>query len=156
MSGALFQAFQFALTLALAPLVTGLVRKLKARLNGRIGPSPLQPYRDLWRLLQKQPTAAAFHEALAGGLHPGTLADWRLSAALACSGQFADAALALLRSTLYLPEDGERVHPVAPQRPRPAPLDREPPRDRRPPADVGRATQEAGFFVDADTAEGVT
>ncbi len=58
MSGLLFQIFQFALTVALAPLVTGLVRKVKARLNGRIGPSPLQPYRDLRRLLQKQPAAA--------------------------------------------------------------------------------------------------
>jgi formate hydrogenlyase subunit 4 len=57
-SGALFQTFQFALTLALAPLITGLVRKLKARLNGRMGPSPLQPYRDLWRLLQKEPASA--------------------------------------------------------------------------------------------------
>ena len=58
MSGVLFQIFQFALTAALAPLMTGLVRKIKARLNGRIGPSPLQPYRDLWRLLQKEPTSA--------------------------------------------------------------------------------------------------
>jgi formate hydrogenlyase subunit 4 len=57
-SGLLFQIFQFALTAALAPLATGLARKIKARLSGRIGPSPLQPYRDLWRLLQKQPMAA--------------------------------------------------------------------------------------------------
>jgi formate hydrogenlyase subunit 4 len=40
--------------LLLAPLLTGLVRKLKARLNGRIGPSLLQPYRDLLRLLRKE------------------------------------------------------------------------------------------------------
>jgi formate hydrogenlyase subunit 4 len=58
-SGVLFQIFQFVLTAALAPLVTGVVRKIKARLNGRIGASPLQPYRDLWRLLRKQPTSAA-------------------------------------------------------------------------------------------------
>ena len=40
--------------MALAPLLTGLVRKLKARLNGRIGPRLLQPYRDLLRLLRKE------------------------------------------------------------------------------------------------------
>jgi len=58
MSGVLFQLVQFALVLALAPLLTGIVRKVKARLNGRIGASPLQPYRDLARLLRKQPVAA--------------------------------------------------------------------------------------------------
>ena len=58
MSGVLFQLFQFALVAALAPLVTGLTRKVKARLYGRLGPSPLQPYRDLVRLLRKQPAAA--------------------------------------------------------------------------------------------------
>ena len=58
MSGVLFQLFQFALVAALAPLVTGLTPKVKARLYGRIGPSPLQPYRDLARLLRKQPAAA--------------------------------------------------------------------------------------------------
>jgi len=57
-SGVLFQLVQFVLILGLAPAVTGLVRKVKARLNGRIGASPLQPYRDLQRLLRKQPTAA--------------------------------------------------------------------------------------------------
>jgi formate hydrogenlyase subunit 4 len=45
---------QFALLLAAAPLLTGLVRKVKARLNGRVGPGLLQPYRDLWRLLRKE------------------------------------------------------------------------------------------------------
>ena len=51
MSLVLFELLQFALLLAAAPLLTGLVRKMKARLNGRVGPSMLQPYRDLWRLL---------------------------------------------------------------------------------------------------------
>jgi formate hydrogenlyase subunit 4 len=54
MSLVLFEFLQFALLLAAAPLLTGLVRKVKARLNGRIGPSVLQPYRDLWRLLSKE------------------------------------------------------------------------------------------------------
>jgi formate hydrogenlyase subunit 4 len=42
------------LVLALAPLLTGLVRKVKARLLLRQGPPLLQPYRDLFRLLRKE------------------------------------------------------------------------------------------------------
>ena len=47
------QGVQMALVLALAPLLTGVVRKVKARLLRRRGPSVLQPYRDLFRLLRK-------------------------------------------------------------------------------------------------------
>jgi formate hydrogenlyase subunit 4 len=54
MSLVLFELLQFALLLAAAPLLTGLVRKVKARLNGRVGPGLLQPYRDVWRLLRKE------------------------------------------------------------------------------------------------------
>ena len=43
-----------ALVLLLAPLLTGLVRKVKARLQRRRGPSLIQPYRDLKRLLGKE------------------------------------------------------------------------------------------------------
>jgi formate hydrogenlyase subunit 4 len=50
----LLEGVQLALLLALAPLLTGLVRKIKARLNGRIGPGLLQPYRDLLRLCRKE------------------------------------------------------------------------------------------------------
>ncbi len=38
---------------ALAPLLPGLVQHLKARLQGRRGPTPLQPYRELRRLWGK-------------------------------------------------------------------------------------------------------
>ncbi|MGZ3344717.1 MAG: respiratory chain complex I subunit 1 family protein [Caulobacteraceae bacterium] len=48
------QGAQMALVLALAPLLTGLVRKAKARLVRRRGPSVIQPYRDLWRLMRKE------------------------------------------------------------------------------------------------------
>jgi formate hydrogenlyase subunit 4 len=41
------------LVLALAPLLTGFIRKLKAQLLRRRGPSLLQPYRDLNRLMRK-------------------------------------------------------------------------------------------------------
>jgi formate hydrogenlyase subunit 4 len=39
--------------IALAPLLPGLVQHWKARLQGRRGPSPLQPYRELRRLWSK-------------------------------------------------------------------------------------------------------
>ncbi|HMM13884.1 MAG TPA: NADH-quinone oxidoreductase subunit H [Parvibaculum sp.] len=47
------QTAQMTLVLLLAPLLTGIVRKAKARLLRRRGPSVLQPYRDLARLLRK-------------------------------------------------------------------------------------------------------
>jgi formate hydrogenlyase subunit 4 len=48
------QAAQMLLVLALAPLLTGFVRKVKARLLLRQGPPLIQPYRDLVRLLRKE------------------------------------------------------------------------------------------------------
>ncbi|WP_374655114.1 respiratory chain complex I subunit 1 family protein [Dongia sp.] len=50
----LVQGAQMTLVLAAAPLLTGFVRKAKARLARRRGPSVLQPYRDLLRLLRKE------------------------------------------------------------------------------------------------------
>ena len=50
----LIQGLQMALVLLLAPLLTGLVRKVKARLQRRRGPPLIQPYRDLRRLLGKE------------------------------------------------------------------------------------------------------
>jgi formate hydrogenlyase subunit 4 len=50
----LVQGLQMLLVLALAPLLTGLVRKVKARLVRRQGASVVQPYRDLLRLLRKE------------------------------------------------------------------------------------------------------
>jgi formate hydrogenlyase subunit 4 len=52
--GLLVQGAQMALVLALAPLLTGFVRKIKARLLRRQGPSLFQPYRDLLRLMRKE------------------------------------------------------------------------------------------------------
>jgi formate hydrogenlyase subunit 4 len=48
------QAVQMLLVLLLAPLLTGLVRKVKARLLRRRGPPLIQPYLDLVRLLRKE------------------------------------------------------------------------------------------------------
>jgi formate hydrogenlyase subunit 4 len=50
----LVQGVQMLLVLLLAPLLTGIVRKIKARLLLRRGPSLIQPYRDLIRLLRKE------------------------------------------------------------------------------------------------------
>jgi formate hydrogenlyase subunit 4 len=48
------QGLQMALVLLLAPLLTGFVRKIKARLLLRQGPPLVQPYRDLMRLMRKE------------------------------------------------------------------------------------------------------
>ena len=53
------QAVQMMLVLLLAPLLTGLVRKVKARLIRRRGPPLIQPYRDLIRLTRKEAVLAA-------------------------------------------------------------------------------------------------
>ena len=47
------QGAQMLLVLLLSPLLTGFVRKVKARLLRRQGPPLLQPYRDLIRLMRK-------------------------------------------------------------------------------------------------------
>jgi formate hydrogenlyase subunit 4 len=52
------QLFQMTLILLLAPLLTGLVRKVKARLQRRQGPPLLQPYLELRRLLGKDAVVA--------------------------------------------------------------------------------------------------
>lgn len=57
-AGYLVQGLQMVLVLALAPLLTGLVRKVKARLLRRQGPPLLQPYRDLLRLIRKEAVVA--------------------------------------------------------------------------------------------------
>lgn len=49
---------QVVLVLSIAPLLTGLVRKVKARLLRRRGPALVQPYRDLLRLLRKEAVLA--------------------------------------------------------------------------------------------------
>lgn len=48
------QGLQMVLVLAMAPLLLGFTRKMKARLLRRRGPPMLQPYRDLLRLIRKE------------------------------------------------------------------------------------------------------
>ncbi len=45
--------FQFLIIILLSPLVNGVVKKLKATMQGRVGPGVLQPYYDLLRLFKK-------------------------------------------------------------------------------------------------------
>ncbi len=58
LAGFLALLLHLALMLAMAPLLTGLVRRMKARMTGRTGPPLLQHWRDLARLLRKQPVVA--------------------------------------------------------------------------------------------------
>jgi formate hydrogenlyase subunit 4 len=52
------QAVQMLLVVAIAPLVLGITRKVKARLLARIGPPVIQPYRDIWKLMHKEAVLA--------------------------------------------------------------------------------------------------
>jgi formate hydrogenlyase subunit 4 len=54
----LTQLAQVVLVLALAPLLTGVTRKVRARLLRRRGPPLLQPYRDLLKLIRKEVVVA--------------------------------------------------------------------------------------------------
>jgi formate hydrogenlyase subunit 4 len=50
----LAQGLQMMVVLLAAPLLTGFIRKIKARLQRRRGPPIVQPYRDLLRLFRKE------------------------------------------------------------------------------------------------------
>lgn len=50
---ALLKAAEVALLVAISPLITSVIKKLKARLQCRQGPGLLQTYRDLWKLFRK-------------------------------------------------------------------------------------------------------
>jgi formate hydrogenlyase subunit 4 len=54
----LTQLAQAALVLGLAPLLSGVTRKIRARLLRRQGPSLVQPYRDLLKLIRKEAVIA--------------------------------------------------------------------------------------------------
>jgi len=49
----IFWTIQIILVPVLSPLFVGIIRKIKARFQNRIGASVLQPYRDLWKLFHK-------------------------------------------------------------------------------------------------------
>lgn len=55
----LAQGIQMFLIPLLAPLLCGVIRKVKSRLLRRQGASVFQPYRDLWKLLRKEVVPAS-------------------------------------------------------------------------------------------------
>lgn len=57
MTGILGTALQVVLVAAGAPLLVGLMRQIRARAEGRAGAGVLQPWRDLRKLLRKEPIA---------------------------------------------------------------------------------------------------
>ncbi|MGH2793241.1 MAG: respiratory chain complex I subunit 1 family protein [Actinomycetota bacterium] len=66
-----------ALLAALAPALSGVIKTAKARLQGRGGPPPLQPYFDLWKLLRKDtivPAPASIVFRAAPGVYASTVA----------------------------------------------------------------------------------
>ncbi len=56
--GLVLQCLQMVLVLALAPLLLGFTRTVKARMLRRRGPPLLQPYRDLLKLIRKEAVLA--------------------------------------------------------------------------------------------------
>ena len=52
------QLVQLVLVLVLAPLLSGVTRKIKSRLLRRRGPSVFQPYRDILKLIRKETVIA--------------------------------------------------------------------------------------------------
>lgn len=54
-----FVILQSLLCVGLAPLLVGVMRQVRARAEGRVGAGVLQPWRDLRKLLAKEPTRAA-------------------------------------------------------------------------------------------------
>jgi len=53
MSGIIVWTIQLTLVPALSPFFLGVVRKIKARFQNRVGASIFRPYRDLWKLFHK-------------------------------------------------------------------------------------------------------
>ncbi len=54
----LFNLIQVAVVVAFAPLVSGVLSRLKEMVQSKRGPSVFQPYRDLWKLLHKDEIVA--------------------------------------------------------------------------------------------------
>jgi formate hydrogenlyase subunit 4 len=86
---AIAQALHCGLVALAAPSIGGLLRWTQARLAGRAGPPPLQPWRDLIRLVRKQPAAAENASALFQVAPPVVLAATAVAVSVVpsfCSG----------------------------------------------------------------------
>jgi formate hydrogenlyase subunit 4 len=104
----LTQVLHCALMLAAAPTLVGLLRWTEARLARRHGPHPLQPWRDLIRLLRKRPVLAENASPLFRAIPQASLAVTAVAVSLVPSftlgmafGRFSD--LLLLAGLLLLP-----------------------------------------------------
>lgn len=56
---ALFVAAQLVIALVLTPVLIGVMRQVRARLEGRVGAGVMQPWRDIRKLMRKEPMRAA-------------------------------------------------------------------------------------------------
>ncbi|MCL2423881.1 MAG: NADH-quinone oxidoreductase subunit H [Micrococcales bacterium] len=93
MSAGVAVLLQVCVVVGIAPGVAGLTRAVRARLEGRVGPGVLQPYRDLRKLFAKQPVQAA-----------GTSAVTRVAPVLLIVSSAVVAALVPVVTTLALPD----------------------------------------------------
>ena len=57
-------AFQLVVVVALTPLLVGVMRQTRARMEGRVGAGVTQPWRDVRKLMAKEPLRAAGSGAL--------------------------------------------------------------------------------------------
>lgn len=57
-AAAILIAVQVVTMLLLAPVLTGVMRQTRARMEGRVGPGIWQPWRDLRKLFRKEPLSA--------------------------------------------------------------------------------------------------
>lgn len=64
-SSAALAAVQVVLVVAVSPVLVGVTRQVRARLEGRVGPGVGQPWRDLRKLLAKEPLRAEWASAVA-------------------------------------------------------------------------------------------
>ncbi len=58
MTATLLVIVQVVVATTLTPLLVGVMRQVRARMEGRVGPGVLQPYRDVRKLLAKEPLRA--------------------------------------------------------------------------------------------------
>jgi formate hydrogenlyase subunit 4 len=79
---AIAQVLHCGLVALAAPTIGGLLRWIEARLGGRSGPPPLQPWHDLMRLVRKQTMAAESASALFQAAPPVVLATTVVAVAL--------------------------------------------------------------------------